>query len=119
MTKFEQTNTYKKILQDQTSNITIAYHVNTGIVVTEENLHMLIDQEMTYYENRIADIKKHMASFEPDPALREKIIDRITAFIGKDLCIVEYATFLRIDDAFLPAIRSIESKPDFVEWLAK
>jgi hypothetical protein len=115
MTKFEQTETYRKLLGNPSDNVTVAFHVSTGIMVTEENVGELIAQEIAHYENKITEMAKYIPSLVKNADLEENISSRIRAFIGKELCIVEYAQFGTVD--MLDAVREAEAREDFVEWL--
>jgi hypothetical protein len=117
MTKFEQTNTYQELLQKPSDNVTIAYHISTGIMVTDENLSTLIGQELAHYNAKIVEFKKYIPTFESDPNLEQIITDRITSFLGRELCIVEYVQFAA--SGMLQAVAEVEQREDFVEWLVR
>lgn len=112
--KLENSNTYREIINTQnTKAITIPYHTDTGIVVSEDNVDELVDIEWKNYDLKIKEIKVQIPDFNIDD-IREKLKQRIIQRIGKPLLKVEYIYIN--SDSILEASKSIESLSNFVEW---
>jgi hypothetical protein len=118
MTLFEQTETYKNILdRGYSDNITVAYHISTDIVVNSETVDSLIKEEIVVYDAKLDEVRKLVPDFQIPTHLHAEIEHRIRAFMGSTYCIVEYASFNT--NEMLDVVREIESKDGFKEWLVK
>ncbi len=115
MKNFKETKTYTEILNFETEKtITIPYHLDMGIIVSEENIEYFIQKETVEYLVKLNMIQSHLSNFDV-PHLKEIIINKYQMLLGKTLPKVEYAYVNKsnIDDA----INEIESLENFIEWL--
>lgn len=112
--KLEDSKTYKEILSSQTEKtITIPYHIDTGIVVSKDNIEELIEIEWNDYDTKLKEIQVLIPSFNV-VNLKQKLRERIENKMGEALLNVKYIYIT--PSTIKDASQSIESLPDFVEW---
>ena len=114
--KFEETKAYKDILSGVNKSITLAYHSDTGTVITSDNIDFLINREIEYYKFKLNDIKNIGLDYKV-PDIENIVKNRIKKLIenGSKYYEVKYAYLT--SENILEATREIENKSDFVEWL--
>lgn len=111
---FKNSNTYHQILNNNDKKtITIPYHIDTGILVSKQNLQELIEKELEEYSKKVNLVKYYLPNFNIEE-LNQKLTDRITSRLDKSLLKVEYAYInsTSIDET----VKEIENLPNFVEW---
>jgi hypothetical protein len=117
MTQFEQTETYKEILERGYSpTITVAYHINTGITITQDNIEAIIKAKIDEYTLKIAEVQKLVSGYVA-PDIATPIRKSVEQFMNQEYCDVDYATFS--SDDLLEVVAEIESSSNFKKWLVK
>jgi len=109
-----QSKTYQEILDNQTTKtITIPYHIDTGIVVSMDNIEELSQIEWNDYEIRLKEIQLIIPTFNVID-LKQKLRKRMEDRMGVALLQVKYIYIT--SSTIKEASESIENLPDFVEW---
>lgn len=110
----EDSKAYKEILDSQTmKTITIPYHTDTGIIVSEDNIEELVEKDWDEYDTKMKLIQTMLPDFIVD-SLRNKLRYRIYERMGKSLLNIEYIYVN--SNTIKDAAQTIEALPEFVEW---
>ncbi len=110
---FKKTECYTRI-KNSNQDITtpVPYYVKTDMIVTEDNFSALVDLEEIKYKMKLDSIEEF-----PKFNIREKVEERIKAFMNDNLLELKYAYFNsnNVDTGYL----DVEKTEFFSYWLVK
>lgn len=123
MTKFEQTNSYQKMLKES-GTINVGFLYQEGVVITPENLELILEQKLNYYKENLELIKKNIILSEEEikkkfftPEQMENYYrNELKNRMGKKPIKTCFIT-LQLPNIDLKQIEEIENDPDFEKWL--
>jgi hypothetical protein len=90
--------------------IPVTYYLDTGIIITENNIQFIIEAELIEFENKLK-VSENPEIFSP---YKNSIIERIKSNLNKPYLELKYAFFNRNN---YNEYKEIESLENFHSWV--